>query len=628
MLVLAQTRVDGGAHSVRSVVPFAIAALAWTLALRLVPPRLDAPTSVAPTGITWSDRRTAAIVLATGAGLLTWHSSAGGVYTRWNLLAWPLTVVLWLYALSPHTFTRSQPLGVRTRRALWIAVTLVAVVAVGAFFRYHDLSGVPREPSSDHAEKILDVEEVLGGTHPIFFPRNTGREPLQFYVTAGLVRLGAGATFGTLKAETAFVGLLAVVGVLLLAWELGGVSAGLLAAALVAVSQWPVSLARDGLRHTFAITAAAFALWLLSRYLRTRGRWELLACGAVLGIGLHGYTAFRIVPPFVVAVVAVSWLRRPRTMLGETAILVGTVAVAVLPLARYAFDHPDLVWYRTLRRVGSEEAPVGGFTHAVDTLVTNAWNAALAFTWRGESSNVALVVFDPFLDVVTAAAFLAGLVVLVAWLRAGADERLWMLVAGLPVLCLASVLNLSFPGENPSAPRMGPVAPLVFAVASFSLAYVVQLGGAVRARAGRLAIAFALVAALAVATADNYVSFFRDFDRQYRAFVPNTSEAVAALRRTGVPRERLFFVPAPNWIDARNVGAELGGIEWGFSNVVEPDDRLPAYRGRELAFVLNVDDAAGRLRLISAYPNGSSRRVHSDVDKDFVLFLVRGRAGS
>jgi hypothetical protein len=61
---------------------------------------------------------------------------------------------------------------------------VLAVVVVIVFFRVYRLTEVPAEMVSDHAEKLLDVQAVLGGQTSIFFPRNTGREAFQFYLTA------------------------------------------------------------------------------------------------------------------------------------------------------------------------------------------------------------------------------------------------------------------------------------------------------------------------------------------------------------------------------------------------------------------------------------------------------------
>jgi len=45
---------------------------------------------------------------------------------------------------------------------------------------------VPGEMFSDHAEKLLDVGDVLNGKLSIFFPRNSGREAIQMYLTAAV----------------------------------------------------------------------------------------------------------------------------------------------------------------------------------------------------------------------------------------------------------------------------------------------------------------------------------------------------------------------------------------------------------------------------------------------------------
>ena len=62
---------------------------------------------------------------------------------------------------------------------------------------------------SDHAEKLLDVWDVLHGQTSIFFPRNTGREAIQMYLTAGIIQLfHTGYTFLSLKIGTVLAGLL------------------------------------------------------------------------------------------------------------------------------------------------------------------------------------------------------------------------------------------------------------------------------------------------------------------------------------------------------------------------------------------------------------------------------------
>jgi hypothetical protein len=64
------------------------------------------------------------------------------------------------------------------------AVLILFAAGMAIFFRIYRLAEVPSEPYSDHAEKLLDVYDVLQGKTSIFFARNTGREAMQFYLTA------------------------------------------------------------------------------------------------------------------------------------------------------------------------------------------------------------------------------------------------------------------------------------------------------------------------------------------------------------------------------------------------------------------------------------------------------------
>ena len=89
---------------------------------------------------------------------------------------------------------------------------LVVVTGVILFFRFYRLDSIPPEMVSDHAEKLLDVSDVLNGQLHVFFPRNTGREAFQFYWTALMVKVfNTGVSFMALKLGTTLIGLLTLV---------------------------------------------------------------------------------------------------------------------------------------------------------------------------------------------------------------------------------------------------------------------------------------------------------------------------------------------------------------------------------------------------------------------------------
>ncbi|GAB4404074.1 MAG: hypothetical protein OHK0052_26760 [Anaerolineales bacterium] len=223
-----------------------------------------------------------------------WRTPLGETLRNWGrALRTPRLPVRWKFSLSRH------------------ALTFLLVFALAAFFRLYRLNEVPAEMVSDHAEKLLDVWDVLHGQTAIFFPRNTGREFFQFYLTAAVIQIfGTGYSFLSLKIGTAICGLLTLPFIYLLGRELGSSRAGLLAMAFAGISYWINVITRVALRFTLYPFFAAPALYFLARGLRRRSRNDFILSGLFLGLGLHGYSTYRIVPIVVVIAVGMYLLHR------------------------------------------------------------------------------------------------------------------------------------------------------------------------------------------------------------------------------------------------------------------------------------------------------------------------------
>ncbi|HBY95608.1 MAG TPA: hypothetical protein DEP84_16915, partial [Chloroflexi bacterium] len=155
----------------------------------------------------------AALLLAA----LAWLESGANRFTLLGVLAWVGATGSWLRAWWPGVESRGaqslpdRPLSTDRSSRVWPLAPMLVVLLVAAFFRFHGLQQLPPEMTSDHAEKLFDVRDVLAGVHRIFFPRNTGREPAQFYLTALLAGpLGFGLNHMALKTGTAIIGWLTV----------------------------------------------------------------------------------------------------------------------------------------------------------------------------------------------------------------------------------------------------------------------------------------------------------------------------------------------------------------------------------------------------------------------------------
>ena len=222
---------------------------------------------------------------------------------------------------------------------------------------------------------------------------------------------GTGLSFLSLKIGTVLIGLLTLPYMYLLGKEVASRRVGLLALILTGVGYWPNLIARIGLRFPLYPMFVAPLLFYLIRGLRTRNRNDFILSGIFLGLGLHGYSPFRIVPLLVVAAFVLYVLhaqsaRARWEFVIWLAIAAVTSLLIFLPLLRYATENPDSFSYRALTRLEGIEQPLPGPWLVV--FVSNTWNALRMFNWNNGGIWVHSVPDRPALDVVTGALFLAG----------------------------------------------------------------------------------------------------------------------------------------------------------------------------------------------------------------------------
>ncbi len=175
--------------------------------------------------------RGAALIAAVSLTLLAYWMFGSGHFTWLNTPVWLLAIFFYFQAFwipAEHSRLSLAKLAAKLRPADWrIRVTPMLVLWITAaglivFFRTSQLSQVPAEMVSDHAEKLLDVLDVSHGVTPVYFTRNTGREAFQFYWTALMAGLfKTGISFMSLKIGTVLAGLLTLPYMYLLGKESG-----------------------------------------------------------------------------------------------------------------------------------------------------------------------------------------------------------------------------------------------------------------------------------------------------------------------------------------------------------------------------------------------------------------------
>jgi len=497
----------------------------------------------------------------------------GNLFTTLNVTIWLASIALFVRGLwlnNPQKLSLIKRVGDFIKRNSWQitlsrwALLIIGLAIVIVFFRFYRLDGIPNEPFSDHAEKLLDVYDITQEQTHIFFPRNTGREFIQFYWTAFLANLlGSGLTFISLKIGTVLIGLFTLPYVYLLGKEVGGKRVALFALTLAGVSYWLNTISRIGLRFPLYPAFTAPALYYLIRGLRRQQRNDFILAGLFLGLGLHGYSPFRFVPLVMLLGLGLYLLHRQshgnraQTLMMFSMLVIASLLV-FLPLMRYAIENPDNFSMRALSRLTGEGNPLPG--PAWQIFISNTFNAMSMFNVDDGEIWVHSVTHRPALDVVSALLFVFGYIfILVRYLR----KRDWLdlfLILSVPLLLMPSILSLAFPRENPSLNRTGAAAIIVFVIAGMALdgLYKGLRGGLSNRR--NLAVG-TVVLLLLISGLHNYSLVFDQFATQFANHSLNTSDMGAVIKsfvQAGNNSENAYVVPFPYWVDTRLVGIQAG----------------------------------------------------------------------
>lgn len=614
--------------------------------------------------------------------VLTWIGTSNNRFTFTGFWSWMFSIVLITAALAPEGWTlsngwRGLQEGVSRIRLRNNATffALVAIVALGAVFRFSDLAGVPPEMTSDHVEKILDAQRVVQGTYNVFFANNGGREPFQMYAMALLSQVpGLGMNFETLKILAILEGLLT----LPILWLLGreiigehdrrlGNAVGLVLAALVAASYWHTAITRLSLRIVLTPLVASLLLIYLSRAMRHNRRGDFIVAGLILGFGLYTYQAVRMLPVVVVVGVGMAFVFHARNLrdraryaihLGALVLVAFTVFV---PLMRYWDQYPESFWMRTSGRllgddVIQEEDAAGNivmrnatiedrldaFERNLPVLGNNLRNALLMYNWKGDVAWINGAPNYPAMDIFTGALLIIGLAAWTVWMVRTRDVVIVLIPVMLLIMLLPSALSIAYPIENPSATRTSGSLPSAYLMAALPLALLaVELRRVLpRQMALTPAIPVALVVAVVLgAYVANSNLYFGRYRESYELSSLPYSEPGRILRGFALSDGsygNAFVIAYPYWWDHRAVGMEGGILDWPNGIVTREqvpdfvydvwqcgDNRYRLDPERDLLFFYNPRDTETADLLSVWFREGRAIRYPSyQLGDDFMFYRV------
>ncbi|HEX2698031.1 MAG TPA: hypothetical protein VHM28_10010, partial [Anaerolineales bacterium] len=360
-------------------------------------------------------------------------------------------------------------------------------------------------------------------------------------------------------------------------------------------------------------------------------RNDFILAGLFLGLGLHGYSPYRIVP-FLVGVAFILYVLHSqskgarRDALIWFAILGLTSLIVFLPLLRYATENPDSFSFRAFSRLGTVEQTLPNPWYQV--FLSNTWNALRLFNWDDGNIWVNSLPHRPALDVVSGALFLIGIALLVARYI---QKRHWLdlfLLLSIPILLLPSILSLAFPDENPALNRAGGALVPAFLVVALAL------DGLLTAIGSERKWLVWLTSGILVATSafQNYDLIFNQFDQNFRNGAWNSSEMGAVIKQFGLTygeTDTVWIVPFPYWVDTRLPGVWAGIPNRDFamwrdnlpSTVQLPGPKLFIVKANPNDEASNDQQTLDVLRHL--YPQGSlSLHPSSVTGHDFWIYFV------
>ena len=347
---------------------------------------------------------------------------------------------------------------------------VLALLAFALAFRVYRLEEIPFAIFRDEARHGLLALRLLDDPsyHPLFVgpPIN---QPLPYFLAVAGALKTLGTNLFALRIVSALAGALAVPLLYGLVREIFGARVGVVAALLLAVSSWHVSISRFAVNYVEPSLFSLPAYWLLWRAL-PRARVPSLCLAAFL-VGLGQYSAHTAKALFIVTAGLVTEelvlrvLSRDFAGLRKLACGLSLAAavglVTLSPLFVFVRENPDDYLARAQQvSVWSHAAATGN--SGASLLAQNLRSYALAFHWSGDRNGRHHLPGAPLLDPVAGLGLLAGLFLALArpTSRRHRFLLLW-LVAGL----LPGLLTV----DAPSGLRTIEAAPAVYSAAALGL---------------------------------------------------------------------------------------------------------------------------------------------------------------
>ncbi len=506
-------------------------------------------------------------------------------------------------------------------RGEWLVIGLIMLVAV--VVRVWNLETIPIGPYSDEGDRAVDARHINRGEPMnqapfVFFGAGWWGVPsFYFWLVAQSLKV-----FGDTLAGARMVHALAGIGTVWYTYRIGRAvwspRAGLLAAGLLAVSDFAIQFSRTAGESTITLFTWTVCFYYLYRALQTRRPLDFVLSGLAGGFTLYGYVAGKLLPVFLALLAIYLLLRWGRT--GIRRYLPGLVLMALAagltyaPNGLYVLSHPDAL---TQRYNG-----VVIFNHAQDVFAaygTNNWVVILlrqfGLTFSafdvGREAGPFYPTGLPILPVAWAGVWILGVAYMV-W-RLG-DVRF----AVLAVWIVSGLAGAALTSDTPTLQRVAGMVPTLALVPAVYLDRVARGIPPVRWRVAlpprtrilRLALDGALVLLVVLLGAQTLSFYFGPYTAAAHYYWYTLAGRYAA--QLNPQRDLVYQMDVPEFYWRSGPALFLADRVQG-DDLTNPSDDLPLTRNgdKNAHFLVFPSNEAYLPILQSYYPDGTRHVVNT-----------------
>ena len=367
-----------------------------------------------------------------------------------------------------------------------VAIFFLAILVIASFFRLWHLDSIPPGLYPDEAMNGVNALEAIDtGKYKVFYPENNGREGLFINIQSLSVRIFGNTPFA-LRIISAIFGSLTIPGVFLFLWFLlkkeGSDSdnkpafrVAFFSSLFMALSFWHLNFSRIGFR---AITMPFCIIYSLLFFILGLRYWQksklsifsFVASGIFLGLGLHGYTPFRLIPFLFVAALIILFFKKivpTKSLIFRFSLLVIASVLIFSPLLFYFYQNPQDFSNRNNKiYFFQQEKPL-------KELMTTLAKYLIMFNIRGDCNSRHNFACKPQLNYFAGVLFLVGFIGI--WFKKFKNnfgsQYLWLIPLGF----FATILPAILASEGaPHALRAIGTIPFVFAFLGLGIEIIYQ----------------------------------------------------------------------------------------------------------------------------------------------------------